>query len=33
MREYSAVRETCLNPWELLLRDWSRAGREILREY
>jgi hypothetical protein len=25
------VRATCLHLWELLLGDWSRAGREILR--
>ena len=25
-----AVRAICLSPWELLLGDWSRAGRKIL---
>ena len=30
MRKYSTVRATCLSLWELLLRDQSRAGREIL---
>jgi hypothetical protein len=28
--EVPTVRATWLYPWELLLGDWSRAGREIL---